>query len=76
MGFIAKDSLNRALIFDNDLNDKLSTLDNFPYKFRKSIYFDNEDIRDYIFMGYVVPYFIDVENNRIVVLDIVKYQKK
>jgi hypothetical protein len=47
-----------------------------PYKFRKSIYFDNEDIRDYIFMGYVVPYFIDVMNDRIVVLDIVKYQSR
>jgi len=76
MNFIAKDSINRALDFEEKLREKLETLDNFPYKCRQSIYFENEEIRDYIFMGYVVPYFIDVHNDRIVILDIIKYQSK
>jgi len=74
--FIAEDSINRALDFEKKLREKLETLDNFPYKCRQSIYFENEEIRDYIFMGYVVPYFIDVRNDRIVILDIIKYQSK
>jgi len=76
IGFIAEDSIDRALIFEIDLREKLTTLDNFPYKFRQSIYFNNEDIRDYIFMGYVIPYFIDIANDRIVILNIIKYKNE
>jgi len=76
IGFIAEDSIDRALKFEIDLREKLTTLDNFPYKFRQFIYFDNEDIRDYIFMGYVIPYFIDITNDRIVILNIVKYKNE
>jgi len=76
MSFIAEDSIDRALKFEIELREKLTTLDNFPYKFRQSIYFKNEDIRDYIFMGYVIPYFIDITNDRIVILNIVKYKNE
>lgn len=41
-----------------------------PYKFRKSWSFDNEDIKDFIFKGYVIPYFIDKQNDKIVLLAI------
>ena len=74
--FIAKDSLNRALVFDQNLREKLNILDQYPYKFRKSIYFNDRDVRDYIFMGYIIPYLIDKNNDRIVILDIVKYRNK
>ena len=32
MEYIAVDSVNRALIFNSELNDKLGKIDNFPYK--------------------------------------------
>jgi len=41
-----------------------------PYKFRKSIHFNDENIRDLVFKGYTVPYLVDDEV--IVVLGIVK----
>lgn len=47
-----------------------------PYKFRKSIYFDDENIRDYIFKGYTIPYSINEDNNEIVLLDIIKWMDK
>ncbi len=74
MSFIAIDSLDKALSFDLKLRANLNTLDNFPYKFRKSIYFNNDNIRDYIFMGYAIPYFVDIANDKIIILDILKYK--
>lgn len=61
--FIAKDSLNRALDFCFELDLKIDGLPLMPYKFKKSIYFDDENIRDLIFKGYVVPYKIDFFHN-------------
>ncbi|TEY03205.1 type II toxin-antitoxin system RelE/ParE family toxin [Campylobacter sp. US33a] len=43
-----------------------------PYKFRKSFIFDDENIRDFIFKGYVIPYKIDKEKDLIIILDIYK----
>jgi len=73
--FIALDSQNRANIFTTQLQDKISYLIDFPYKYRKSHYFSDEDIRDYIFKGYVIPYKIDVKNNTLSILAIIKYKE-
>ncbi|EAK5974251.1 type II toxin-antitoxin system RelE/ParE family toxin, partial [Campylobacter jejuni] len=43
-----------------------------PYKNRKSLSFDNENIRDLIFKGYVIPYLIDKSKNEILILGIYK----
>ncbi|UCN01581.1 hypothetical protein LCX93_11680 [Sulfurimonas sp. SWIR-19] len=49
---------------------------NFPYKSRKFLYHDDENIRDYIFKGYTIPYLIDNNKNKIVLLDIFKWKNK
>jgi len=72
--FIAKDNLHQALKFQIDLDEKIEDLQNMPYKFRKSSYFDNENIRDLIFKGYVIPYKIDERQNTIIIIGINKYQ--
>jgi len=72
--FIAKDNLHQALKFQTDLDEKIEDLQNMPYKFRKSSYFDNENIRDLIFKGYVIPYKIDERQNTIIIIGINKYQ--
>lgn len=72
--FIADDSKNRANKFKIELKDKIENLIYMPYKFRKSIYFEDENIRDLIYKGYVIPYEIDQKNNLINILGIVKYQ--
>ncbi|EAJ4425079.1 TPA: type II toxin-antitoxin system RelE/ParE family toxin, partial [Campylobacter jejuni] len=41
-------------------------------KNRKSLSFDNENIRDLIFKGYIIPYLIDKSKNEIVILGIYK----
>lgn len=63
--FIAKDSKQNAQNFKNELQKSISSLVFMPYKYRKSIYFDNDNIRDCIFKGYCIPYFIDKEQNQI-----------
>jgi plasmid stabilization system protein ParE len=75
METIAKDSFNRAIDFKNLLDDKINDLDFMPYKFKQSIYFNREDIRDLVFKGYTIPYKIDEENNQIIVIGINKYRR-
>ncbi len=59
LDFIAKDSLNRALKFSDELEKELYSLPVNPYRCRKSIHFSDENIRDLIFMGYVIPYLVN-----------------
>ena len=69
--YIAKDSEVKAQNFKKELKDKIAHLIYFPYKFRKSYYFDDENVRDFIFKGYTIPYLI--EDETIVVLTIFKH---
>lgn len=75
MEYIAKDSVSRAIQFQFDLDSKVDNLIYMPYKCRKSIYFDDENIRDFIFKGYVIPYEIDHKNNTLTITGIKKYQQ-
>lgn len=72
--YISKDSITNAKNFRNELDLKIKDLVNFPYKFRASIYYDDENARDLIFKGYTIPYYIDNLNNSIVLLTIFKYE--
>ena len=53
MQFISLDSKARALNFKHQLDTHIDDLDNMPFKFRKSIYFNDNNIRDLIFKGYI-----------------------
>ena len=72
--FIAIDSKNRANKFKRELKKEIENLPFMPFKFRKSIYFDDENIRDLIFKGYTIVYKIDEENDTIAILGIKKYK--
>jgi len=74
--FIALDSKKRALEFRSEIDKHINNLSIFPYKFRRSLYFDDESIRDLIFKGYTIPYKIDTQNNQIIILGIKKYTKE
>ena len=76
LDYIAQDGLVYAKKFNRKLQKALNSIPNFPYKSRKSLYYDSEDIRDYIFKGYTIPYFIDNNNNKIILLDIFKWIDK
>ena len=74
--FIATDSKSRAKKFKKKLQKSINELDYMPYKFRQSYYYDNEKIRDLIVDGYTLPYMIDEENQKIIVLDIFKWEER
>jgi len=47
-----------------------------PYRFRQSQYYENPNVRDLIFKGYTIPYLIDNDNEKLVVLDIFKWSQR
>lgn len=71
--YISLDSPKRARKFKNDLLNRIKEIPENPYKYRKSIYFENQTIRDLIFKGYTVIFRIN--ENLIEVFGFVKYQK-
>jgi plasmid stabilization system protein ParE len=73
LDYIAKDGLEYAISFNKKLQKSIESIPNFPYKSRKSLYHNNENVRDYIFKGYTIPYLIDIQNQKIVLLDIFKW---
>jgi len=72
--FIAMNNPARARKFKNEIVNKLKSITQNPYQFRKSIYFDNKNIRDLIFKGYTIVFRINEET--IEVFGFVKYQDK
>ena len=71
--YIAQDSKTKASKFNKQLSVQVNKLDNMPFKFRQSNYYEDNNIRDFIFKGYTIPYLVDEEKELIVVLDIFKY---
>jgi len=73
LNYIAQDSQNSANRFKQELKLEIENIPNFPYKCRKSIWFNSENNRDLIFKGYTIPYLIQEET--IIILDIFKWNK-
>ncbi len=73
--YIAKDKLSASKKFKKELFEEIKNLLNFPYKFRKSFYFDDEKVRDMTFKGYTVVYEVNLDDNTIVILNIFQKNK-
>ncbi len=56
LNYIARDKLSASENFLNELDKLINNLPAFPFKFRKSKYFNNENIRDMVYKGYTVIY--------------------
>ena len=65
LDYIAQDKLGASENFLNELDKLINNLPNFPFKFRKSRYFDSENIRDMVYKGYTVIYRINEAKNTI-----------
>ena len=74
MRFISLDSKKRTLAFRNQIDKQIASLADMPYKCRKSIYFDDERMRDLIYKGYTIVYKVDEDENLIVIVAIKKHQ--
>jgi plasmid stabilization system protein ParE len=71
---IANDKPSAARTFEKELNCKIRNLLDFPYQYRASRYFKESAYRDLIHKGYTIIY--KVEKERIVVLEIFKWQNR
>ena len=72
INYIALDSPKRARKFKNDLLARIREIHINPLRYRKSIYFNKEEIRDLIFKGYTIVFRITAD--QIEIFGFVKYQ--
>lgn len=56
---IAEDKPVAARNFYKEVIKACKQIQNFPYKHRKSIHFDDENVRDLVFKGFVIIYKIE-----------------
>ncbi len=71
--YIARDSPTRARKFHRDLLQQINSVPHKPFSFRKSIYFDDNSVRDLVYKGYTIVFII--QDDSIVIFGFVKYQK-
>ncbi len=71
--YISSDSPKRARKFKNDLLNRIREIPVNPYRYRKSIYFEQKEIRELIFKGYTVVF--RISKTQIEVFGFVKHQK-
>ncbi len=72
--YISKDKPIAARKFKVDLLKNIKKDLTKPFHFKTSRYIENENIRDYVFKGYVVVYEIDIENEIISVFGFIKHK--
>lgn len=72
--YISQDSKNRANDFKSEVKKKIEDLVFMPLKYKKSIYFEDDNIRDLIFKGYTIVYKIDNIHNKLIIIGITKYK--
>jgi plasmid stabilization system protein ParE len=71
--FISIDNPGNARKFKSELLSKIKEIPSNPYRYRKSIYFDDPTIRDLIYKGYTIVFRI---SENIEIFGFVKFQKK
>ena len=72
--YISKDKPVAARKFKTDLLRNIRKDLKDPFLFKKSKYYNDENIRDYVFKGYVAVYYIDIETNYVSVFGFIKYK--
>ncbi len=68
--YIANDKKSAAIKFAKDLKKSINNLVSFPYKYRKSNYYENENVRDMTFKGYSIIYRVKEDEKSIEILEI------
>ena len=73
--YIAQDKPSASMKFKNELKKKINLIPDNPYKYRKSIYFNDENIRDLIYKKYTIVYRIRPIKKEIEILRIFNRNK-
>ena len=74
-GYIAEDKVSAAIKFASELEELLFLIPGNPFKYKQSVYFDNQNIRDMTYKGYTINYRVDFEKDAIEVLRIFNRNK-
>ncbi len=72
--YIAKDKPLAARKFKTDILSEVQKISEMPYKNRKSIFFNRNDIRDLVFKGYLIVYKVNIPKNTIDVFGFTKWE--
>ena len=72
ISFISQDNPGNARKFKNTLMTKIREIPSNPYRFRKSIYFNDPSVRDLVFKGYTIVFRI---SDQIEDFGLVKFQR-
>ena len=68
--FIALDNYRRALDFFDHITSTIENIPQNPYSNRQREKSKNIHLRELIYKGYTVPYYIDTDENKIIILGI------
>ena len=72
---IAKDKVSASKNFQKELDKLIKNIPNFPYKYRQSIYFNDNNVRDLIYKKHTINYEVNLEENSIEILNIFNQNK-
>jgi plasmid stabilization system protein ParE len=72
--YISEDKPAAARKFKSDLLRNIKKDLKNPLQFKKSIYYNDENIRDYVFKGYVSVYEVDNEQQVVSVFGFIKHK--
>jgi plasmid stabilization system protein ParE len=73
--YITKDKPGAARKFKDELLKRIKEIPTMPYQNRKSIFFDDDKIRDMVYKGYIVVYRIVEKDRKIQVFGFTKYEE-
>jgi hypothetical protein len=69
---MAQEDFKKAKDFKLYLDTLIINVPTKALKYKKSLFFDNENIKDVEYNGFLVPFFFDVKENTYCVLGIIK----
>lgn len=69
---ISKENYKAAKDFKMYLDTIIINISSKEKKYKKSIYFDNDEIKDIEFQGCVIPFLVDKSNTSYIILAITK----
>jgi plasmid stabilization system protein ParE len=72
VNYIAKDKPRASRKFKKDLIIAIKKDLQFPYNYKKSVYFDEDTYRDYVHKGYAITYQINNEDKLLTLLALLK----
>ena len=72
--YISRDKPIAAKKFKKELLANLKKDLKYPFHYKKSVYSDDENVRDYVFKGYTIVYRFDAELESVLVVAIMKHR--